>query len=89
MKDGDYKSALEDLNKALSYNPFMPASLNNRALVFIELNRHTDALGDLNLLLDLIEPTAELLRTRAKVWGKLGNNELMERDLKFAAEIEK
>lgn len=88
ISEGDGTGALEDLTKALSFNPFLVTSLNNRTLVYMAAKRYNEALGDINLLLQLVNPTPDLLKTRAAIYRELGETKLMEADLKLAEELE-
>lgn len=72
LSDGDVKSAYESVRSSLEYDPAEPDALHFRSEVYSALGEHTEAIRDLEKLIELGEPLdAELALTHKKAGVQL------------------
>jgi len=84
------EKALESVNKVLETHPAYPLALNNRAILNFEMGNTTEALNDINAIIELKPDTnklAEAFVTRSTIYLKIQALDKAEQDLEKASEL--
>jgi lipoprotein NlpI len=68
-----------DLTQALAIQPNNATALTYRSSVFTKMQNFTEALEDLNKLVE-VSPSYEILNSRGAIYNKTGNSRLALRD---------
>ena len=80
--------ARESFDQALAVEEYDPSLLMGRALVLMELDELELARADLTNAIHSGDPGSELFAMRGEVYGRLGNLEQAERDIRRARETD-
>ncbi len=81
----DLEGALQDCTRAIQLSETVaPLALDSRGLVYLRLNRLSEALADANAAIDLSPATAGTYFLRALIEKRLGQTEAAARDLEAA-----
>jgi|APTNR8051073442_1049403.scaffolds.fasta_scaffold00295_16 tetratricopeptide (TPR) repeat protein len=84
------EKALENVNKVLETHPAYPLALNNRAVLNFEMGNTTEALNDINTMIELKPDTAKLVEAfmaRSAIHLKIQAIDKAEQDLEKASEL--
>jgi hypothetical protein len=86
-KEGKYKIALEDVNRALQIEGEMTRALLNRANLYDRGGKSEEALKDLNFVLGKEPDNIDAIKIRSTVYGKLNKIEEAIEDAERALEL--
>jgi tetratricopeptide (TPR) repeat protein len=78
---GNYKGALEDMNRCLSANPGRRDALVVRCTAYYKLKNYLGALDDINKVLYYDRQDEDYWLMRADVYEALGRKDLADKDL--------
>ena len=70
---GDYKQAIEDLNRAIEIKPSYADAYNNRGIAYKGLGNYKQAIEDLNRAIEIKPSYAQAYYNRGNAYSGLGN----------------
>jgi tetratricopeptide (TPR) repeat protein len=85
---GNYRQAIEDLNRAIEIKPTYADAYNNRGAVYIGLGNYRQAIEDLNRAIEIKPTYADAYTNRGAAYAGLGNHRQAIEDYGRAIEIE-
>jgi len=85
---GDYTSALDKYNQAITSAPPSALLLANRADVLFKLERFSEAVADCNVALENNPDSAKACRIRGRSYKELGEYEKARKDLSAAQQMD-
>ena len=84
---GEYKTALDDLNKAVEIAHASAYARTHRGYVLMKVGRLDDALRDLDRAIDINPKLAAAYRYRSEVYGALGKEDFALSDLRASESL--
>lgn len=88
VKKGEHRKAIEKYTQSISLNPHEVTTYTNRALCFLSLRQHRDAVSDCELALNMDSANVKALYRRAQAHKELQNLKSCIDDLNNLLKIE-
>lgn len=80
------QSAISDLSKAISVDPYFAAAYCERGICYIDMKDYNRALSDLNRAIQLNPNSGDAVMARGRVWLATGKAQLALADFRWASQ---